>query len=318
MAEALFRPLSARDDGLQARWSDGRAMSSVAAEFVKPNDRLTAVERLEIYARSYWFRVLDCLYEDFPGLIAVVGEKKFMKIATDFLAQFPSESFTMRNLGSRLPAYIEGLPGLPAIAPDMARFEWAQVLAFDGPSLPALTQDDVLDAGPEKLKVSLQPYLTLLECKYPVDDFALALKKNRPARRGQQRADGDAEGAKGPQILGPAAAATFAHLHSRAPARQHALFQTPGAGGVRDPRCPALRPHGGGRLRGGAARRGPVGELGGAHPGVVSVLAGAGMVLSSEAKACPRLILSRSSTPITRRFTGLRSAWRAARRRRRT
>jgi hypothetical protein len=116
-------------------------------------------------------------------LIAVVGEKKFMKIATDFLAQFPSESFTLRNLGSRLPAYIEKLPGLPAIAHDMARFEWAQVVAFDGPAMPSLTQDDVLDAGPAKLKVELQPYITLLECKYPVDDFALALKKS--ALRGE-------------------------------------------------------------------------------------------------------------------------------------
>ena len=75
MSEALFRPLSARD-GLQATWSDGRPTASVAAEFVKPNSRLTSVERLEIYARSYWFRVLDCLYEDYPGVRAILGGKR--------------------------------------------------------------------------------------------------------------------------------------------------------------------------------------------------------------------------------------------------
>jgi len=180
MAEALFRPLSSRD-GLQARWSDGRPMASVAGEFVKPNSRLTSVERLEIYARSYWFRVLDCLYEDYPGLRAILGRRRFMKLATAFLAQFPSASFTLRNLGSRLPQFIEDQPAFAAphaaLAIDMARFEWAQVIAFDGPALPTLTQDDILDAGPA-LRVALQPCVTILECAYPVDQFALALKKS--------------------------------------------------------------------------------------------------------------------------------------------
>jgi hypothetical protein len=55
MAAAIFRPLNARDR-MQARWSDGRATSAVAADFIKPNDRLTSFERLEIYNRVYWFR----------------------------------------------------------------------------------------------------------------------------------------------------------------------------------------------------------------------------------------------------------------------
>jgi len=185
MAEALFRPLSARD-GLQTRWSDGRSMASVAAEFVKPNDRLTSFERLEIYARSYWFRVLDCLYDDYPGVRAIIGDPKFMKLATAFLAEFPSASFSMRNLGSRLPQYMQKHPEFAgrhaALAAEMARFEWAQVVAFDGPQSPPLSEDDVLDGGP-KLRVALQPYLTILECEYPVDDFALALKEN--ALRGE-------------------------------------------------------------------------------------------------------------------------------------
>jgi hypothetical protein len=48
--------------------------------FIKPNDRLTALERIEIYNRMYWFRVLDCLYDDCPGLRAVLGVQKFMRV----------------------------------------------------------------------------------------------------------------------------------------------------------------------------------------------------------------------------------------------
>jgi hypothetical protein len=188
MAEALFRPLSP-SDGLQATWSDGRSTASVAADFVKPNSRLTSVERLEIYARSYWFRVLDCLYEDYPGVRAILGQRRFMRLATAFLGQFPSASFTLRNLGSRLPAFVQDQPAFSAphtaLATDMARFEWAQVVAFDGPALPILTQDDILDAGPARLRVALQPHITLLDCAYPVDEFALALKQRDAALRGE-------------------------------------------------------------------------------------------------------------------------------------
>lgn len=77
MAGVLFRPLTPRW-GMQKRWTDGSRMDDVAAEFIKPNDRLSSFERLEIYNRQYWFRVLDCLWDDYPGLRATVGERKFM------------------------------------------------------------------------------------------------------------------------------------------------------------------------------------------------------------------------------------------------
>ena len=78
--------------------------------FIKPNDRLTSFDRLEIYNRVYWFRVLDCLYDDYPGLRAVLGERKFMKLITAYLAKYPSASFTLRNLGSRLEKFLREEP----------------------------------------------------------------------------------------------------------------------------------------------------------------------------------------------------------------
>jgi L-fucose mutarotase/ribose pyranase (RbsD/FucU family) len=180
MASAVFRPLN-EEDGMQTRWIDGRKMETVADSFIKPNDRLTSFERLEIYNRVYWFRVLDCLYDDYPGLRAIVGDRKFLALATAYLAKYPSISFTLRNLGSRLEKFLRAEPHWIApheqLALDMARFEWAQIVAFDDAALPCLTTDDVLDTPPAKLRVSLQPYLSLLELDYAVDKFLLAVKK---------------------------------------------------------------------------------------------------------------------------------------------
>ncbi|MBW0000244.1 MAG: putative DNA-binding domain-containing protein [Verrucomicrobia bacterium] len=179
MAAALFRPLDP-GWGMQKRWMDGRAMDEVAGEFIKPNDRLSSFERLEIYNRQYWFRLLDCLHDDYPGFRAVVGQRAFMKLATAYLARYPSTSYSLRDLGSRLENFLREEPHWAAprekLALEMVRFEWAQVVAFDGPSKPAISPDDVLDLPPDRLRLNLQPYLSLLELDYAVDDFLLAVK----------------------------------------------------------------------------------------------------------------------------------------------
>jgi Putative DNA-binding domain len=180
MATVLFRPLTARWR-MQKRWIDGRPMSEAAAEFIKPNDRLSSFERLEIYNRQYWFRVLDCLWDDYPGLRAIVGRRKFTKLITAYLTRYPSDSYTLRDLGNRLEEFLRAEPQWAApreaLAIDMARFEWAQIVAFDGPSKPPIAPDDILDTPPANLRLGLQPYLSLLELDHAVDDFLIAVKK---------------------------------------------------------------------------------------------------------------------------------------------
>ena len=79
-------------------------------EFIKPNDRLTSFERLEIYNRQYWFRLLDCLYDDYPGLLAVLGERKFLKFATAYLDDIPRIRLPCVILGARLEKFLREEP----------------------------------------------------------------------------------------------------------------------------------------------------------------------------------------------------------------
>lgn len=183
MWRVISRPLTA-DSRMQRRWTDGRATSAVAAQIAKPNDRLTSFERLEIYNRMYWFRVLDSLYDDCPGLRAVLGDRKFIALAEAYLVKYPSESFTLRNLPSRLARYIRATPRHTrphtALCYDLARFEWARVEVFDTAARPVFTTDDLLDiprARQGKLRLTLQPYLQLLRLDHPVDEFILAVKQ---------------------------------------------------------------------------------------------------------------------------------------------
>ena len=187
MGAALFRPLANDDENMQATWTDGRPMADIASDFIKPNDRLTSFQRLEIYNRTYWYRVLDCLYDDFPGLRSLLGEKKFHAFTRAYLAKHPSISWTLRDLGSRLVQFIEEEPQWtaprtkPAI--DIARFEWAQVLAFDEARHEPLKGDDLLGSNPDTLTLGLQPYLVLLELNYAVDDYFMAVREQDAGMR---------------------------------------------------------------------------------------------------------------------------------------
>ena len=58
MAEDVRRPLTA-DYEMQSVADDGRPTADIAASYISPNDRLTSFERLEIYNRQYWFRLIS-------------------------------------------------------------------------------------------------------------------------------------------------------------------------------------------------------------------------------------------------------------------
>lgn len=217
MTHALVQPLTA-DDDLQPVWRDGRPMAEVAEDYIKPNDRLTALERVQIYSRSYWYRLIDCVYDDSPGLRALLGEEKFSALVRAYLAKYPSRSFTLRNLCSRLAQFIREEPRLTAphtaLAHTIARFEWAQTVAFDGEGCPVLTPDDLASAPPAKLKLGLQPYLSLVAAEWPVDDYVLAVKQREALRSEASNAIDRAPGAASKKkVPRPRRARTFIVVH---------------------------------------------------------------------------------------------------------
>jgi hypothetical protein len=185
MATAVVRPLDA-NESLQSKWIDGRPMEKVASEFIKPNDRLTSFERLELYNRMYWYRLYDAIRDDCPGLLATLGEEAFARLSRAYLAQCPSRSFTLRNLCSRLEGFMRAHPRLTAprsaLALEIARFEWAQTVAFDGESKPVLTASSLARTPPSRLRLGLQPYLTLLDLRHPVDTYLMSVKRRDAMR----------------------------------------------------------------------------------------------------------------------------------------
>jgi hypothetical protein len=181
MLDATRQPLTAQEN-MRQRTIDGRSLRGVAESIIKPNDRLSSFERLEIYNRQYWFRVLSALAEDFEGLRLILGDRAFEKMSIAYLQDCPSQSFTLRNLGARLEEWLrahrEFVAGVEGISLDMVRLEWADIEAFDEGAFPRLTESDMATLGPDP-QFKLQPYVRLLELEYPVDAMLLAIRSEQ-------------------------------------------------------------------------------------------------------------------------------------------
>jgi Putative DNA-binding domain len=193
IASAVMQPLTS-DEQMQVVSPDGRDMNAVAASFIAPNSKLGSFERLEIYNRQYWFRVLGALAEDFPALRAVVGARVFHSLSVAYLTDHPSRSFTLRNLGSKMVEWLEIHRGITGrrhhLALDVARIEWAFVECFDSAENTPLTLEQIstLDAGSH---LALQPHLQLIALEYPADDLVLGLHKREKRQTSEAGLDHD-------------------------------------------------------------------------------------------------------------------------------
>ncbi len=181
MAGAVMQPLAA-DEQMQQQSKAGRPMSEVASDFIRPNSRLSAFERLEIYNRQYWFRLQSAFAEDFPALRSVVGSHRFEAITNAYLAAHPSRSFTLRNLGSRLHAWLSQNPAIAgprlALALDVVAVEWACIEGFDNAEYPPMSADEVAGVTGES-RLALQPHVQLLALRYPADDIVLSMHQQQ-------------------------------------------------------------------------------------------------------------------------------------------
>ena len=176
MAHAIMRPLTP-DEGMQ------RGNAEVAASIIKPNDRLDSFERLQIYNQQYWWRLLGNFGEDFYGLCAVIGQRKFDRLAVAYLESCPSMSWSLRNLGEKLESFIAAHPEYVTphekLALEMVRVEWARIIAFDEEERPQIDPARIAKIAPDKLKIGVQPYVSLIEMWHPIDDLLGKLKETK-------------------------------------------------------------------------------------------------------------------------------------------
>ena len=138
--------------------------------------RGSALERLQIYAEMYFYRILVVLRDDFPKLAAAVGDAAFHNLATDYLLAHPSRHPSLRNVGSALPAYLTGHP-LAAARPwlaELAALEWARLDVFDRADATPLAPDTLAHLDPDafaELRLPIVEAHEIVRARHAIDEI---------------------------------------------------------------------------------------------------------------------------------------------------
>lgn len=140
---------------------------------------LGASRRLEVYADAYVARLHDVLAGDHPKLQAVLGEDAFRALAADYVRARPPTSFTVRDTGRALSAYLAARDDLPPWSADLVALERGRVEVFDGADAAVLSRDDLaavpLAQFPE-LALALVPASVVVPLRWTVDELWSAIE----------------------------------------------------------------------------------------------------------------------------------------------
>src|SRR5258708_24241113 len=128
----LYRLITAVSGVAQGLAAERELGATGLDAIVLGDDRLSAEDRVDIYANMYFYRILDALKEDFPATLAVLGADDFHNLITGYLIEYPPTEPSISHCGRHLADYLHDHPmqeRAPFIA-DLARLERATVEAF--------------------------------------------------------------------------------------------------------------------------------------------------------------------------------------------
>lgn len=132
---------------------------------------ISARERIAIYNRAYYYRLLDALASVFVVTRRLLGEQAFERIGLSYLGAHPSQHPAIERVGRHFAGYLREVDRTESAVSDVAELEWARLnalLAADPRKLATL--EAIVPSAFPTSRATFVPSLQLLE----LDPRALA------------------------------------------------------------------------------------------------------------------------------------------------
>jgi hypothetical protein len=151
--EATLYDLITAPEGVAMRLGElGRTPEDLES-VVKSSPTMSSVERLDVYANMYFYRILDVLRDEYSRVLAALGDATFHNLITAYLVACRPAHPSLREAGARLPGFVakHGLAeGRPWVG-ELAWLERVHLELFDGPDAEVLTIEGLRARAPESL-----------------------------------------------------------------------------------------------------------------------------------------------------------------------
>ena len=167
--------------------------SSELGLVIQPSRQMTSHDRLQIYQRAYFSRLIECMRVQYPSVHRALGDETFDAMAFGYLVQSPSQSHTLATLGHAFPAFLvamrppaedEAKLDFADFLIDLANVEWAygEVFHGSGPEVEeSLSSRELSDLSPDEFADShLIPHesLRLMKFRFPVHEYVTAVRND--------------------------------------------------------------------------------------------------------------------------------------------
>lgn len=118
------------------------------ANMVVESKEMTAEDRLTVYYRDYYLRLLHALQDDYAGFYRRVGDERFDVMVRDYLDAYPPKSFTIREIGRDFPTFLKE-KGVEPEWVELAEFEWTMMESLFSADLEVLTMETLSKIPPD-------------------------------------------------------------------------------------------------------------------------------------------------------------------------
>jgi hypothetical protein len=172
----LYRLITAPEGVAEGLVAEHALDPDTLDNLIEGDDRLSAAERLEIYANAYFYRILDCLKEDFPATLAVLDADNFHNLVTGYLIEYPPTEPSISYAGRHLYEFLRHHPmreRWPFIA-DLARLERTLIEVFHAAEAEALNAEAMHSIAPgdwPSLAMRTHPALAIVDCEWHVHEL---------------------------------------------------------------------------------------------------------------------------------------------------
>jgi hypothetical protein len=159
---------------------------------VRGDQRLTASERVNIYTTAYFYRLLDCLYEEFPATSGVLGSDNFAALVQDYLLVCPPTEPSIFHAGRHLYGFLRNHPlakRWPFIS-ELARLERTILDVFHAANAIALSAEAMRTIPSQQwstVSLKTHPAVELLHNDWRVTDVMGAVESGRKWREPAHR-----------------------------------------------------------------------------------------------------------------------------------
>ena len=147
---------------------------------VLPSQRLSGVERLDIYRQAYRARLVECLADDYPVLQHALGETSFESLCHAYIDHRPSRSPNLNSFGRHLASFCcERSDERALFSADLATLEWAMVEVLHAAPAARLSLEELQSIAPAAwpgARFAPSATVRVFEFSYPVGAYLQSVR----------------------------------------------------------------------------------------------------------------------------------------------